>query len=506
MYRVKLRAVSSLIMGELGVHPGARYGLGMRIPLGRLVVLSLVAGVMWMRSFARAADAPAARPNIIFILTDDQGYQDLSCYGSPLIKTPNIDRLATEGMRFTDFYAASPLCTPSRAALLTGCYPIRVSMNDFPVSPGQTEAKSSHVLYPNSPLGLNPDEFTMAKLLKSAGYSTHIVGKWHQGDAKAFLPLHHGFDTYFGMPNVNDQKPLYYVRGDERLDMPVEMAEVTQTYTREAMEVIRASKGKPFFVFLSHTMPHFPIAASEKFRGKSKGGIYGDVIEEIDDSVGQIVATLRELHLADNTLIVFTSDNGPWLQKGEQGGNAVPLRAGKGTTYEGGVRVPCIVWWPGHVPANSTSHAIACMFDFLPTFAQITGSTKAIPSDRPIDGKDLSAILADPNAPSPHEYLLYYGDEDRLNAIRSGKWKLKFETTLQEETHYGKMEHPESKIPAMLFNLEDDPMEQKSVLKDHPNVVKRLSNLADIARKDLGDARMKIQGTGVRTVGRVESN
>jgi arylsulfatase len=452
---------------------------------------------------AQAAQPERRPPNIIFILADDQGYQDLGCYGSPLIETPNIDRMAAEGMRFTDFYAASPLCTPSRAAFLTGCYPMRVSMDDFPIGPDQPNAKSSHVLYPNSPLGLNPEEFNVAKLLKSAGYSAHIVGKWHLGDRTAFLPLHQGFDSYFGLPNVNDQKPLCFVRGDQRLDPPVDLAQVTQIYTREAIQVIRENRDHPFFLYLPHTMPHFPIAASPEFVGKSKGGLYGDVVQELDWSVGQIFATLKELHLDDNTIVVYTSDNGPWLQKEESGGNAVPYRGGKGTTYEGGMRVPCIVWWPGHVPAGSVCHGLVAMMDFLPTFAAITHATAAIPSDRPIDGVDISSVLADPNASSPRTDLLYYGDENRLNAVRSGKWKLKFATTLQEETHYGKWENPQTKIPAQLYNLELDPAEQKSLLKDHPDVAKKLRAIADRAREDLGDAREHIVGKSVRPIGHV---
>jgi arylsulfatase len=441
-------------------------------------------------------------------LTDDQGYSDLGCYGSPDIRTPNVDGMARDGVRFTQFYSPSPLCTPARAGLLTGCYPMRVGMNDFPVDPGQASAKSSHVLYPNSPLGLNPAEMTIPRILKTAGYACDAVGKWHLGDRREFLPLRHGFDSYFGMPNVNDQKPLYFVRDDARLDEPVDLNDVTRRYTREAVEVIRrrAREDKPFFLYLAHTMPHWPLGVSESFRGKSAGGVYGDVIEELDWSVGELLRTLKELGLDDNTLVVFTSDNGPWLQKGEEGGNARPLRGGKGTTYEGGMRVPCVVRWPaGRLATGKTCDALATLMDLLPTFAAVTGTTAAIPAGKPIDGKDITSLLRDPTSPSPHAFFLYYGDENRLNAVRAGRWKLKLQTTLQEETHYGKMDHPDAKIPEKLFDLERDPGEQKSLLKDHPDVAKQLRAIADRAREELGDARVGKIGKDVRPIGRAST-
>ena len=462
-----------------------------------LTLLSIVfAGIAFLSSPVLGADAP---PNVILIFTDDFGYNDVGCYGSPLIKTPRLDRMAAEGIRFTDFYVAANVCTPSRAALMTACYPQRVGLGEVkPIG----DARSGRVLYSNSPFGLHPDEVTIPEMLKTRGYATAMIGKWHLGDAKEFLPTKQGFDSYFGIPYSNDMKPLYFLHGQEKADEPVEQATITKRYTEEALKFIReraAAQDKPFFLYLAHNMPHTPIDASERFKGKSERGLYGDVVEELDDSTGQILDLLAELTIDQNTLVIFTSDNGPWHIRGEQGGSATPLRAGKGTTYEGGMRVPCIMRWPGKIPAGGVCKEVATAMDVMPTLAKFASAD--VPTDRVIDGKDISdLIFAKPQAKSPHDAFFYYSG-NRLNAVRSGPWKLKLQTTLQEETEYGKIENPDTPIGRKLYHLPTDPGEQKSVLADHKDVVDRLLKLAERAREDLGDARKGVVGKNVRPVG-----
>jgi arylsulfatase len=448
---------------------------------------------------ARAADRP---PNIVLIFADDLGYNDLGCFGAPLIKTPRIDKMAAEGIRFTDFHVAAAVCTPSRAALMTGCYAQRVSLGEVPQKVGS--AKSARVLYAQSPYGLNPAEITVAEVLQSAGYATGMVGKWHLGDAKAFLPTRQGFDSYFGIPYSNDMEPLVYLRGDAVIDEKVEQTTITQRYTEESVRFIRdraKDRDTPFFLYLAHNAPHTPIHPNERFGGRSKRGPYGDVVEALDDSTGKVLDLLNELKIDDQTLVIFTSDNGPWHLRGEQGGSATPLRAGKGTTYEGGMRVPCVMRWPGRIPPGSTCAEFATAMDLLPTFAKLAGA--AAPSDRIIDGKDIwDLISAKPQAKTPHDAFFYYAG-NRLNAVRSGPWKLKLETTLQEETEYGKYETPDAPIGPRLYNLGSDVGEQKSVLADHPDVADRLRALSEKAREDLGDARKGVAGKGVRPIGQI---
>ena len=391
--------------------------------------------------------ASVDKPNFIIIFTDDQGYQDVGCFGSPLISTPNLDRMAAEGMKFTDFYVAAAVCSPSRAALLTGCYPPRVGI--------------TKVLFPRDSIGLNPKEITIADILKSRGYACACVGKWHLGHLPQFLPMQHGFDSYYGIPYSNDMRikrggksgpPL--MRNEDIIEHPANQATLTQRYTKEAVEFIRKNTNRPFFLYLPHTMPHVPLFVSEKFKGKSKRGVYGDVIEEIDWSVGEILKTLKELDLDEKTLVFFTSDNGPWLSKGKNGGAALPLRDGKFSTCEGGMRVPAIACWPGRIPAGKVCHEPCATIDVLPTFAGLAGARA--PVDRVIDGRDIWPLMSGKPAPKSPREAFYYYRGSRLQAIRSGKWKLR------------------RAKQAELYDLKADIGEKHNLADGHPDVVKRL--------------------------------
>jgi len=394
--------------------------------------------------------AEAGKPNFIIIFTDDQGYQDVGCFGSPLIKTPNLDRMAAAGIRFTDFYVAAAICSPSRAALLTGCYPPRVGI--------------TKVLFPKDNIGLNVKEVTIADMLKARGYTCACVGKWHLGHLPEFLPSQHGFDYYYGIPYSNDMQikrsgksgpPLMY--NENIIEHPAEQATLTQRYTNEAIKFITENRNWPFFLYLAHTMPHVPLHSGEKFRGKSKRGLYGDVIEEIDWSVGEILKTLQELGIDEKTLVLFTSDNGPWLDKGKNGGSALPLRDGKFSTYEGGMRVPCIAHWPGKIPAGRVCYELCAAIDLLPTFALLAGA-KA-PADRAIDGKDIWPLMSGRlGAKSPHKSFYYYKG-DKLEAVRNGKWKLR----RVKETE--------------LYDLDVDISEKHNLARQRPKIVKRLTNM-----------------------------
>lgn len=467
-----------------------------------LLKLVIVAIVTTSNS-AQANDAKAranSKPNFIVIFTDDLGYADLGCYGAIDIETPELDRMAEQGRRFTHFYVASPTCTPSRAALLTGCYPLRAGFDDAIAVRADGSRSPSRVLWPGSPLGLNPDEVTVAEVLKEAGYVTGMVGKWHLGDRPLFSPTNHGFDEYFGVPFSNDMKPYYYQRGEERLEEELDRDQQTQRYTKEALDFIRRKSAEPFFLYLAHTMPHTPLAVSQRLKGKSKRGTYGDVVAEIDWSVGEILNLLRELNIDQQTLVLFTSDNGPWLHRGERGGLATPLRGGKGGTYEGGVRVPCIAWQPGYVPENSKCDEIATTMDILPTFAALGGGN--VPTDRTIDGHDIRPLIdGTQDAKSPYDHLLYYfGNE--LHAVRSGRWKLRTRNHLLNENIYNYGAPKDVFLPPALYDLERDPGEQKSVLRDHPEIVRRLEGYLADARADMGDSLTGVEPTNVRPSGR----
>lgn len=442
-------------------------------------------------------------PNVVLIFCDDMGYADVGCYGAKGYKTPNIDRLAKQGMRFTDFYVAQAVCSASRAALLTGCYPNRVGIKG--------------ALGPQSKIGIHSNEVTIAEMLKARGYATAIYGKWHLGDRPEFLPLRHGFDDYFGLPYSNDMwprhptaatnyPPLPLIKGEKVVQLMPDQTQLTTWYTERAVKFIGQNKDQPFFLYVPHNMPHVPLFVSDKFKDKTKRGLYGDVIEEIDWSVGQILSALKEHRLDENTLVIFTSDNGPWLSYGDHAGSAGRLREGKGTAFEGGVRVPFIVRWPGKIPAATVCREPAMTIDLLPTLTKLAGGQ--LPGN-PIDGLDMLPLLAGKRgAKSPHDAFYFYWD-DELQAVRSGPWKLHFAHEFNkpypvgDDGQPGKMTRP--KIELALFNLESDPTETKDVAARNPEIVLRLKALAEKARAELGDSATKQKGAGVRGPGRVEN-
>jgi arylsulfatase A-like enzyme len=417
------------------------------------------------------------KPNFIIILTDDQGYQDLGCYGSPLIKTPNLDKMAKEGMKFTDFYATAPICSPSRASLMTGCYPLRVGIVT--------------VLMPKGKIGLNPSEVTIAKLLKGEGYSTACIGKWHLGDGPELSPLKHGFDYFFGLPFSNDDDHPEYgpefpklVRNNKTIEAPADRNMMTRKCTDEALTFIENNKNNPFFLYLSHPMPHVKLGASRDVKGKSNRGLYGDTIEEIDASTGEIFALLKKLNLDEKTLVIFASDNGPWLQYGQDGGSSEPLRGGKFSTFEGGMRVPCIMRWPGKIPAGTVCSEMATMMDFLPTMAKLAGAE--IPEKHIIDGKDIWPLMSgETGAKSPYEALYYYW-LGYPEAVRSGQWKLHLGR--RERFFWRFKDQPENQSlwwPIQLYDLKNDIGEKNNVAEQHPDIVKCLLSVAEQFEKEL---------------------
>ncbi len=423
------------------------------------------------------------KPNVIIILCDDLGYGDLGCYGSDRNRTPRLDRMAAEGMRFTDFYVAAPLCSPSRAALLTGCYPRRV---------GLAEGHGHPVLFPGDPIGLHPDEVTIAGLLKAEGYGTKIIGKWHLGDQPPFLPRRFGFDSYFGLPYSNDMLPehpandrygfplLPLMRDDDVVAIDPNQASLTDHYTREAVGFIEQHRDRPFFLYFAHMYVHEPIYAPYNFLARSRNGPYGAAVEQLDHSVGTLLDTLAELGIDDRTLVIFTSDNG---SNGRDGGSNAPLRGTKGTTWEGGMREPCIARWPGAIAAGGTCREIVTAMDFLPTIARLTGAV--LEAGRPIDGGDIVPLLFGAlEATSPYDAFGFYRGSE-LGAVRSGRWKLHLDDPL-------------------LFDLQADVGETHDLSDQHPAVVRRLQGLAEAFREDLGDARVGMVGRNCRPAGRVE--
>ena len=430
-------------------------------------------------------------PNFVVIFTDDQGYNDLGVYGSPDIRTPRIDQMASEGIRFTDFYV-SPICSPSRAALLTGSYPVRAGVPDV------------H-LY-GAPFGMSPDEVTIADMLKQEGYATACIGKWHLGQDDIFSPNRQGFDFFYGtrmvtgtQPFENFAVPLFY--NDRKLTERPDFFRFTQDYTEESIRFIEQSGEQPFFLYLAHPMPHVPIYTGKEFAGTSAAGLYGDSIEEIDWCTGRILDRLGDLGLEDRTLVIYTSDNGPWLGFDDQSGSAAPLRGAKLTTWEGGVRVPCVMRWPGQIPAGTVCTELATIMDILPTVAYLAGAQ--VPEDRIIDGKNLWPLITGADAASPHDVYYYYAGT-WLQAVRAGPWKLHLARPEPREGIYGEcagwLAVNATLIDApQLYNLRDDIGEQHDVAAQHPEVVARLEKLADLAREELGDYGER--GAAVRPTG-----
>ncbi len=443
----------------------------------------------------------AESPNLIIMFCDDMGYADIGPFGSEGYETPNLDRMAQEGMAFTDFHVGQSFCSPSRAALMTGCYPLRVGIPDN--------------FGPGSSTGLNPEELTIAEVLKKKGYATAIYGKWHLGHLPKFLPTRQGFDEWFGIPYSNDMWPYHpdprynfpelpLMEGETVLNpsiQPKEQVQLTTWFTERAVDFIEENRKRPFFIYLPHPMPHVPLYTSSKYLGKTDS-VYGDVISEIDWSVGKILDALKENGIDDNTLFVFTSDNGPWLLYGNHGGSAGALREGKGTRFEGGFRVPCVMRWPAKIPDGSVCSELAGSMDLLPTLAAIVGTR--LPQKRIIDGKDIRPLMyGESGARSPHA-AFYYFSPDGLVGVRSGRWKMlyphNYNVPLQPGMDGMHGKYGRKSIDLALFDLSADVGETKNLASQYPEVIEQLESLAEIARKDIG-SRSK-PGPNSRPIGR----
>lgn len=433
----------------------------------------LLAALALLASQVQPSSAAVGKSNVIIIFADDLGYGDLGCYGSPVIRTPNLDRMAAEGVRFTDFYSAAEVCTPSRAALLTGRLPIRSGM-----------CGDRRVLFPKSEGGLPPGEITLAEALRDHGYATMHIGKWHLGIHPGSRPLDQGFEHSFGLPYSNDMdaRPglpkgatgspnppadgwnVALLRDGQVVEQPADQTTLTRRYTEEAVRFIHEKKGAPFFLYMPHTFPHVPMFASPDFKGRSRAGIYGDAVEELDWSVGQVLEALRKEGVAENTFVFFTSDNGPWLIMGDQGGSAGLLKDGKGSTWEGGMRVPGIAWMPGRIKPGVSSALVNAM-DLLPTALALAGAP--LPKDVLLDGVDLAPVLF-ASKPMPVRPFFYYRG-DQLFACRLGEWKAHFKS----QTGYGQAK-AELHEPALLFHLGRDPSEKRNVAAGHPEELARI--------------------------------
>lgn len=477
-------------------------------------------GIIILSLFIFGSCQPArdvTHPNIVLIFIDDQGYGDIGVNGAIDYTTPYIDRLASQGMRFTNFYAAQAVCSASRAGLLTGCYPNRIGI--------------SGALMPWAKIGIDSNEVTIAEMLKSAGYVTGMVGKWHLGHHHQFLPLQHGFDEYLGLPYSNDMWPVDYdgtpvtdssakpwkakypplplIDGNNKIDEIRTLDDqntLTTRYTERAVDFIVRNHDKPFFLYFAHSMVHVPLGVSDKFRGKSEQGMFGDVMMEVDWSVGEIMKTLDQYHLAKNTLIIYTSDNGPWLNFGNHAGSTGGLREGKGTSWEGGQREPCMMKWPGIIPEGSICNKLAATIDILPTLAAITGSD--LP-DHKIDGVNILPLMKGVPDANPRDHFLYYYHKNSLEAVRQGHWKLVFphkyrsyEGVLPGNDGFpGPYAQKESGLE--LYDLRRDPGEEYNVIELHPDIVEKLKKIADQAREDLGDDLTGHPGKNRRPPGRI---
>ena len=469
-------------------------------------LLLCVVSLIWTASSGGSRIAAQRPPNFVIVYADDMGYADIGPFsartGTARPRTPNLDRMAAEGVRLTNFYVAQAVCSASRMALLTGNYPNRVGIQG--------------ALNHTATYGINADEKTIAEVLKPRGYATAIYGKWHLGHEKPFLPTRHGFDEYFGLPYSNDMWPrhpqqknfypdLPLIENDTVVKLDPDQSQLTTWYTEHAVSFIERNREKPFFLYVAHSMPHVPLFVSSKFSGKTPDGLYGDVIAEIDWSVGRILETLRKTGLDDRTLVIFASDNGPWLSYGNNAGSAGPFREGKGTTFEGGVRVPFIARWPDHVAKGVTSNTPAMTIDLLPTLAGLAGAP--VSSDRIIDGRDAWPVIAGKrDAKAPHDVLYFYWGAE-LHAVRRGKWKLHVPHPYQALDSAGNDGSPgkyvRRELELSLFDLDADAGETTNVLAQHPDVVKQLMEDVERAREDLGDALTKRVGKNVRPAGKM---
>ena len=493
-----------------------------------LFISSCFLGLLLLGTGAKSAAAAELKDgtthrNVVLIFTDDQGYGDVGCFGAKDIRTPNLDRLAAEGRKFTSFYVAQAVCTASRAALMSGCYANRVSLFG--------------ALNHQSREGIAPDEQLLPEMFKAQGYATAMFGKWHLGTLAEFSPLRNGFDEYFGIPYSNDNGPLHgsmktlpplpLQEGEKTVALDPDQSQFTRQFTDRSIAFIEKNRDRPFFLYVPHVMPHVPIFASEKFKGRSSRGLYGDVVEEVDASVGEIVATIDRLGLAEKTLVIFATDNGPFLSYGNHAGSPGSLREGKLTTFEGGVRVPCIMRWPGRITAGSTCDEVASTIDLLPTLSKLLGAPL---SKNQLDGLDIGSLIwGDAAAKSPRDAFFYYSG-DELQAVRSGRWKLHvphaYLTSASppgrdgRPANYENMQQLPMSVSGLqgiasrhgyvvkqeelsLYDLTSDPGEAKNVAAANPEVVTRLLALIEQARADLGDSLTQRTGANVRPCGKL---